>query len=723
MSQAGYTPLSLYYSTTAAAVPTAGNLANGELAINITDGKLYYKNNSGVVTLLAGSTGSGPAGGSNTQVQYNASGLLAGNAGLTWDGSFLTASSIKDTALSSGQIVYTGGSGLLVTSNNLTYSGTDLANSNGDIIIGNNPSVTTRMFRAIEVGTVGNNAGIAFGNAGGKGAIYGYSGGSGINIVSGNSGPIAFGYATGGADATANFLSLGAWTTTGLGIGTASPAYTLDVVGRARIGIAGSVPALTLVSGTNGSADVFVSNNTTGLRLVGGTVIGTDSQILLGGSASGTSTNIYFDGAVKTFRNTSGSSDQMVITSAGLVGIGTSSPSRLLTVQATGTGNVANFQSNAGPNIAFTGTETSGRTYLIGEGLVTAGNFSIYDSTGSAERFVVNSSGNVGIGTTTPAAKLQVNAATDTIKTLGTSYNQQLYDCSAGFSQAVWFYIGTARALIGANSTGMFVNTAGDSTAPIVFGTGSSSNERMRLDSSGNLGIGTTSPTGRLDVVYDNALVGRFYSSAGRGIVRVDGLTDSSFQSYKNGSLVGFFQSDGGGTEIVTGTSGAFPYSIYTNNTEKVRVTSAGEVGIGTTSAYNSSKLSVAGDAEMRGNMRSYFSSRGGLAIGASVNLFTVPNGSYGTAVSMIVYVQQSNDNSGSLTNYQFSITGWAGSNANVTTSSAQAYGSGSSLSVSTTGSSGGLIVTLTNSSGAASTTMNMSAIVLAGYEALTWGW
>ena len=52
MSQAGYTPIQLYYSTTASAVPTAANLASGELAINITDGKLYYENNAGVVTLL-----------------------------------------------------------------------------------------------------------------------------------------------------------------------------------------------------------------------------------------------------------------------------------------------------------------------------------------------------------------------------------------------------------------------------------------------------------------------------------------------------------------------------------------------------------------------------------------------------------------------------------------------------------------------------------------------
>ena len=53
MAQSGYTPIQLYYSSTASAVPVSGNLTNGELAINITDGKLYYKDNGGTVQLLA----------------------------------------------------------------------------------------------------------------------------------------------------------------------------------------------------------------------------------------------------------------------------------------------------------------------------------------------------------------------------------------------------------------------------------------------------------------------------------------------------------------------------------------------------------------------------------------------------------------------------------------------------------------------------------------------
>ena len=53
MAQTNYTPIQLYYSTTAAATPSSGNLVNGELAINIQDEKLYFKNAAGTVKLLA----------------------------------------------------------------------------------------------------------------------------------------------------------------------------------------------------------------------------------------------------------------------------------------------------------------------------------------------------------------------------------------------------------------------------------------------------------------------------------------------------------------------------------------------------------------------------------------------------------------------------------------------------------------------------------------------
>jgi hypothetical protein len=72
MAQAGYTPISLYYSTTAAAQPTAGNLVAGELALNTVDEKLYFKNSAGTVKLLASSAGT-----------TNVSSITFGSTGLT----------------------------------------------------------------------------------------------------------------------------------------------------------------------------------------------------------------------------------------------------------------------------------------------------------------------------------------------------------------------------------------------------------------------------------------------------------------------------------------------------------------------------------------------------------------------------------------------------------------------------------------------------------------
>lgn len=57
MAQTGYTPIQLYRSATAAATPSAGNLADGELALNTTDEKLYFKNAGGTVKLLASTSG------------------------------------------------------------------------------------------------------------------------------------------------------------------------------------------------------------------------------------------------------------------------------------------------------------------------------------------------------------------------------------------------------------------------------------------------------------------------------------------------------------------------------------------------------------------------------------------------------------------------------------------------------------------------------------------
>jgi hypothetical protein len=105
MAATGFTPISLYYSATASAVPLAANLTAGELALNTADGKLYYKNSSNAVTLLASAT-STIAAGSNTQLQFNSSGVLGASASLTWSGTVLSTTGF--TASSDSSFTSTG---------------------------------------------------------------------------------------------------------------------------------------------------------------------------------------------------------------------------------------------------------------------------------------------------------------------------------------------------------------------------------------------------------------------------------------------------------------------------------------------------------------------------------------------------------------------------------------------------------------------------------------
>lgn len=86
MAQTGFTPIQLYYSTTATNVPAAVDLVDGELALNIADMKLYAKDSTGTVVLLA-STG----GATGTVSSVNVSG---GTTGLTFSGGPITTTGV-----------------------------------------------------------------------------------------------------------------------------------------------------------------------------------------------------------------------------------------------------------------------------------------------------------------------------------------------------------------------------------------------------------------------------------------------------------------------------------------------------------------------------------------------------------------------------------------------------------------------------------------------------
>jgi len=188
MAATNFTPISLYYSATAAAVPLAANLVAGELAINTNDGKLYYKSSAGVVTLLAGAGGTGIVAGSNTQVQFNNSGVFGASANLTWSGTALAVTgtvavtgaltaTLDSTFSSTGALIISKGttgqrptaaSGMLRFNTTTTefegYNGTAWA-SVGGAALSNDTSTATNVYPLFASATSGTASTLYTGNA------------------------------------------------------------------------------------------------------------------------------------------------------------------------------------------------------------------------------------------------------------------------------------------------------------------------------------------------------------------------------------------------------------------------------------------------------------------------------------------------------------------------------------------------------------------------------
>ena len=160
MAQTGYTPILLYASGTALAVPSSANLTSSasgaELALNYADGKLYYKNGSGVVTLLANSSTVAPV----TTISFGTTGLTPSTAtsgAVTVAGTLVVGNGGTGlTTITAGRILYGAGTSALGNSASLFW---DSANSRFGVGTAT-PAVTTELVGTdamlIPKGTTGN---------------------------------------------------------------------------------------------------------------------------------------------------------------------------------------------------------------------------------------------------------------------------------------------------------------------------------------------------------------------------------------------------------------------------------------------------------------------------------------------------------------------------------------------------------------------------------------
>jgi hypothetical protein len=131
--------------------------------------------------------------------------------------------------------------------------------------------------------------------------------------------------------------------------------------------------------------------------------------------------------------------------------------------------------------------------------------------------------------------------------------------------------------------------------------------EAARFDSSGNLGLGTTSPVGKLHVESSGTLQGLFRCTAGASYTSVRLYNDVN-SSARALEIDYFGSTAGGGERAEITTTGSFPLCFLTNNTERVRVDTSGNLLVGNTATTSGARLVVKGSG----------------TTGATYNIFTV---------------------------------------------------------------------------------------------------
>lgn len=344
-----------------------------------------------------------------------------------------------------------------------------------------------------------------------------------------------------------------------VGIGITTPGETLTVDSGTSVGQVIVSRFRGNASGVNGQViNVLTSNLESGAELQAyslsttnstGALLNLNDAIVLR-SSSTTSGGIAFTTANSTapLIFATDSSERFRITPTGNVGIGTTNPGQKLVVQNGG----ISVKGAVTPNINFEPAGIVGNADISFDGTTfglvsNSTSASLTLSTSSTERLRISSTGNVGIGTTNPAQKLHVYGSGD-VSAIFKSTNagaEVSLDATNGYAALRIFASGTETWRVG---------NAGQSSSFQIHQLGVG--DRLTINNSGNVGVGSTNPSFKLDVV---------------GTLRATG--ESRFDN---------------GINLKTATLNYVYFDdaiAFSRNGvgERIRINSSGNVGIGTT--------------------------------------------------------------------------------------------------------------------------------------------
>ena len=244
-------------------------------------------------------------------------------------------------------------------------------------------------------------------------------------------------------------------------------------------------------------------------------------------------------------------------------------PTSSLALNST-TGTIGLFSSGTGtaatPAIQPTGDTNTGIFFPAADTIAFA--------EGGAEAMRIDSNGNVGIGTTSPTAQVTISKIVNSATLPSTPANHSI---SLYPPTTTGYYGGGISWSEGSNTAANIcaVDDGASGALGIVLSTGNNSaiSERLRIDSSGNVGIGTTSPAAKLTVS----------GTSGTGSeLRVVSTTANT------AGKITFYESALSCWEInpTFGANGPLVFKDTYNNTERLRITSGGYLKASNTGSY-----------------------------------------------------------------------------------------------------------------------------------------